>query len=162
MIPALIIVAFLLLTGLGIWLGVRHQLRYSADNPAAVAPRAPDPDAARVLEARQMAERFVFDGSQVIDVDEAQLRADPVAWHGKTIRVRGTWSRGFESSSLAGAWLQPRVNVEHGPGERLVEVEGLWLFPRAPREGSLPGFGHLGMSWGELHVFVLRPLGAGT
>lgn len=162
MITFLVVVAAAASCALTVWAAIRHQLRYSAAHPAKPTPAPHDPDRAVVAEARRMAEAFVFDPAHVVDVPEKALLSNPVSWHGRTIRVRATWTVGLESSLVAGAFALPRVDIKLPHGKHRVIAEGLWIFPRSPRHieaRTFPGFGHMGMSWGEFHVYRVGPDG---
>ena len=144
------------------WLGLRaalrHQRAYNASLPKSPpAPAPPDPDRELVSAARRLADAYVFDPALAVDVTEELLRERPTEWHGKTIRVTAVWSHMFEGSFIGPAFVVSRHHGGRLPwGEHRVRAAGLWLFPRAPGSTrSMPGFGHLGMSWGEFHVHEL-------
>lgn len=150
MIPLLIVLIAGLLFALGLWAGIRHQLRHSQDHPARVA--TPAQDLQPIVEARALAASFTFVPGRVVDVTEQELRDNPVRWHGQTIRVTSTWGRGFEYSNIAGVWARVASGEPPPEGRHEVTAEGLWLYPRAPTDAERPGFGHMGLSWGEFIV----------
>lgn len=78
------------------------------------------------------------------EVSESDLLSDPHAFDGRHIEVTAAWTRGFEMSSFAGAWLTggPRMasSRDHRPVTGLVRARGVW---QSSRDG---GYGHLGCS----------------
>ncbi len=136
----------------GVVLGVRH----STANPDAPRRRARPPDPT-LTAAYALRERLGFDPSQAVDVSEEELRANPLAYHGRTIRVTASWHHSFEGSFIGEAFVTAKApEVKRPYGTHRVTAEGIWFFPRAPRPGpDLPGFGHLGMSWGAFDVYRL-------
>lgn len=163
---AIVLVVVVPAFALGLRAALRHQRRYNESLPTntstARAPVQPTPDQALVSAARTAAEAYVFDPALAVDVSEAMLNERPEAWHGKTIRVTATWSHQFEASFIGPAFVLARTDAARlARGRHRVRATGLWVFPRAPRSTSgMPGFGHLGMSWGEFRVHELEYLGA--
>jgi diguanylate cyclase (GGDEF)-like protein len=88
------------------------------------------------------------------DVTEAELLADPTRWHRRRIRVTGVWHNVFESSRFAGAWLDSLSGC-YGDGIYRARVVGTWIYPDAKAE---TGFGHMGMSPGELRAETIEIL----
>lgn len=154
-VAVIVIVALLLVVvlPLGLFLALRHQRRYNeqlAQGRPGVPLRAPPPPALRAA---------AFDPHQVVDVTEQQLRDDPAAYHQRSIRVTATWVHRFECSKILEAWVVLPSDTPVPDGEHRVRVEGVWVFPRPVRStAELPGFGHLGMSWGELRVHSITRL----
>lgn len=145
---------------LGLWAALRHQRKFNENlqKTSTAEPVRLDPDQLLVMEARRAADAYVFNPVLAVDLPEQALFERPVDWHGKTIRVNATWSHRFESSFIGPAFVRIMDGGELAitPGEHRVEAMGLWVFPRAARStNSMPGFGHLGMSWGEFRVYRL-------
>lgn len=82
-----------------------------------------------------------------------ELVAHPQAFSGRFIDCRGPWTRGFESSSFAGAWVDAPADAEL-PRFGTLEVRVLGHFEHSL---SRPAFGHLGMSRSLLEVFDTAP-----
>jgi hypothetical protein len=93
--------------------------------------------------------------SRIVNVNVDELGAVPGRYHARLIRVVSDWTKGFEHSSIAGAWLTP-ANDERRRGESRettrVEVEGLWLC----EEQKV--YGHLGGYPAELVAYSVKPL----
>ncbi len=87
--------------------------------------------------------------AEPVEVTEAQLLAEPTRWHGRRIRVEGTWDYQFESSSFAGVWLSVPDSALRGSVHQRrslrVRVVGTWYYAPSGR-----GYGHMGGSPGEL------------
>lgn len=143
---------------LGLW-AIRHQRKFNES----LRPNGfrlwdlLDPDAGLVTDARRRADAYVFNPALVVDVPEDVLRERPANWNGETIRVIATWSHRFEGSFIGPAFVRLMNDSETIEwGEFRVQAIGLWVFPRAPQSTkNMPGFGHLGMSWGEFRIYRL-------
>jgi len=148
---------------LGLRAALRQQRRYNESLPTPPrAPTQPSPDQVLVSAARSAADAYAFDPALAVEVSEAMLRERPEAWHGQTIRVIATWSHQFEASFIGPAFVLSMTDATRlARGTHRVRATGLWVFPRAPRSSpGMPGFGHLGMSWGEFRVHALELLDA--
>lgn len=153
-VAVIAVVALLLVVvlPLGLFLALRHQRRYSEQLGQAQPPALPWVPAPAMMAA-------AFDPHHVFEVTEQQLRDDPAAWHQRSIRVTATWAHRFECSKILEAWVLLPSDTPVPYGEHRVRVEGVWVFPRPVRStAELPGFGHLGMSWGELRVHSITRL----
>ncbi len=160
MIPLAIVLATFAVFGTGLWAALRHQQKFNEQQKqlqAGLGPRPFDPDAELLMGAKRASDNYLVDPGQVVEVTEQQLRDNPVAWNERTIVVVATWHHRFEDSRIAGAWVRCVGPTPPAHGAHRVRASGLWLFPRAPGSTkNMPGFGHLGMSWGEFRVFALE------
>ncbi len=143
---------------LGLAAALWHQKRYNeqlnASRPRPM-PNVSYQDQTSLL--KQAAERAEFDPARSVEVTEDQLRATPEAFHGRSLRVTGTWRVGFESSTFAGAWVRCSTAESVPHGDHLIRAGGVWNFPRAVgADTGLPGFGHMGMSWGEFRIHEIE------
>ncbi len=98
---------------------------------------------------------------EIVEVTEEELARDPVRFHGRLVRVTGTWRSGFECSKLADVWVEgtkgamlPR-NREYQAVERFVRLTGRLLYP----SGNAGGYGHRNASPGLLLVEKIEYLG---
>ncbi|WAS92786.1 hypothetical protein [Nannocystis punicea] len=162
MSSALVVLAVVLLVVvpafvLGLRAALQHQRRYDEGlKNKEQAPRKsrPDPDQELVIAAGRLVKAYVFEPASAVEVTEEMLCEAPEAWHGKTIRVVAWWGIGFEYSSIGPAHAVGVNGIASpGRGRHKVRAAGLWVFPRAQGSSkNLPGFGHLGMSWGEFRI----------
>jgi len=140
-IPLLIVIVTLALFGAGLALGLRHQRKYQEQVRRETPPQPPSPEQLAFAAAVEKARRVVFDPQDAVDVTEAELAANPTAWHAQSIRVTGHWEHQFEGSWLAGAWVHPPAGMEIPYGQYRARAEGVWVFPRpVGSAGGLPGF----------------------
>lgn len=157
MIAAIIILSFLCLLGAGVAAGVWYQRIY--DRRLQAGRPMPSPNVSyesRTMLLRRAAERAQFDPTNALEVSEQQLLDAPESFHGRSIRSTGTWLVGFEASHFAHAWVNAD-GIAPPQGSHKVRIAGVWNFPRPVGSVSeMPGFGHLGMSWGELRVYEVE------
>ncbi|MBH1431773.1 hypothetical protein I5U42_10750 [Stenotrophomonas maltophilia] len=109
-----------------------------------------------------------FSPSRALPVTLEALRADPMRYHGRLVRVRGVYVDRFEMSALhpgppvqdswaaAGVWVNG-IPILVLPPEQAVELTGI---VSAGRSGAPFGEGHLGQWPAELCVSSILPLAA--
>lgn len=109
-----------------------------------------------------------FSPSRALPVTLEALRADPMRYHGRLVRVRGAYVEGFEMSALhpgppvqdpwaaEGVWVDG-IPILVLPSEQAVELTGIVA---AGRPAFPFGKGHLGQWPAELCVSSIQPLPA--
>ncbi len=109
-----------------------------------------------------------FSPSRALPVTLEALRADPMRYHGRLVRVRGVYVDRLEMSALhpgppvqdpwaaAGVWVNG-IPILVLPPEQAVELTGI---VSAGRSGAPFGKGHLGQWPAELCVSSILPLAA--
>lgn len=109
-----------------------------------------------------------FSPSRALPVTLEALRADPMRYHGRLVRVRGIYVDRLEMSALhpgpsvqdpwaaAGVWVNG-IPILLLPPEQAVELTGI---VSAGRSGAPFGKGHLGQWPAELCVSSILPLAA--
>ena len=93
----------------------------------------------------------------LVDVTVEALTQDPAVHHGQIVRVTGTWTVGFESSSFAGQWFSPPEGTARPASPTFGTAVALF---RNPGDGK-PRYGHLGLSTSELRAFSFTPASGG-
>ncbi|WP_394846271.1 hypothetical protein LZC95_02255 [Pendulispora brunnea] len=91
---------------------------------------------------------------ELIDVNEEALARSPMAFHGKIVRITGTWRTGLEASFLGDHWFTPAPGVTYPKMNEPMRVTAVCLF-QCSQDGR-PHFGHMGMSYSELRAFEVR------
>ncbi|HCT25558.1 MAG TPA: hypothetical protein DIW85_05000 [Stenotrophomonas sp.] len=109
-----------------------------------------------------------FSASRALPVTLEALRADPMRYHGRLVRVRGAYVESFEMSALHpgppvqdpwaadGVWVNG-IPVTALPSEQAVELTGIVA---AGRPAFSYGKGHLGQWPAALCVSSIQPLPA--
>ncbi|WP_414604243.1 hypothetical protein [Stenotrophomonas sp. FR012] len=109
-----------------------------------------------------------FSASRALPVTVEALRADPMRYHGRLVRVRGAYVESFEMSALHpgppvqdpwaadGVWVNG-IPVTALPSEQAVELTGI---VSAGQPAFPYGKGHLGQWPAELCVSSILPLAA--
>lgn len=107
-----------------------------------------------------------FSPSRALPVTLEALRADPMRYHGRLVRVRGAYVESFEMSALhpgppvqdpwaaEGVWVNG-IPIMALPSEQAVELTGI---VSAGRPAFPFGKGHLGQWPAELCVSSILPL----
>ncbi len=90
-------------------------------------------------------------------VSAHELRADPARFDGMVVETTGPWSKGFERSSFAGAWLIGPLGSGASAGAgAVVQVRACGFWHCKDDEDN--GYGHLGASRAELVAYEVAPL----